>query len=136
MGSLDAEAHRPILEALLEREAPRPVDLLICSSVAEWSKAHGGDGRVDPVAMAVTDGNTGHWGIVLRRVIDDASIKSIFDRMEHCGGFTQCRTVLNTPENFLKHTVLHELAHLANNWGQEHENDCDHWAFERLGNAT
>jgi transposase len=35
--------------------------------------------------------------------------------MELVGGFTHCRTILDTPEKFLKHTVLHELAHLTNN---------------------
>jgi hypothetical protein len=82
--------------------------------------------------MAITDGATGAWGILLRRAVDPSSVGSILDRMEFGGGFKRCREILDTPERFLKHLVLHELAHLANNWGQEHENDCDRWAFERL----
>jgi hypothetical protein len=115
MGGVDAESHRSLLEALLKREASQPVDLLIASGVAEWAERHGGTCRKDPVAMAVTDGATGHWGIVLRRNIDAGSINSVLDRMELVGGFTHCRTILDTPEKFLKHTVLHELAHLTNN---------------------
>jgi hypothetical protein len=136
MGSVDAESHRSALEALLKREALRPVDLLIEASVAEWVKSHGGADPSDPVAMAVTDDETGRWGIVLRRNIEESAIGNVLDRIEFVGGFTQCRALLDTPEKFLKHTILHELAHLANSWGQERENDCDGWAFERLGNAT
>jgi hypothetical protein len=59
-------------------------------------------------------------------------VASIIDRIEY-GGFIRAREVLDSPETFLCHLVLHELAHLENNWGQDQEGQCDAWAFEKLG---
>jgi hypothetical protein len=58
--------------------------------------------------------------------------ESILSRIEF-GGFWKTLQVLSTTEKFLEHLVLHELAHLQNDWGQERENDCDAWAFEKMG---
>ena len=41
-------------------------------------------------------------------------------------------TALNTPERFLQHTVLHELAHLVQACGNDQEELCNAWAFERF----
>jgi len=136
MGITDAEAFRPALEAVLRAHASQPVDLLIVGAIPEWCAERNSTCSGDPAAMAITDGATGQWGVLLRRAIDASAVGSILDRMEFGGGFGQCREILDTPEQFLKHTVLHELAHLANGWGQERENDCDRWAFERLSETA
>jgi hypothetical protein len=49
------------------------------------------------------------------------------------GGFEALAERLVTPELFLEHLALHELAHLVNDWGQEAEEDCDDWAFRKMG---
>lgn len=82
--------------------------------------------------MAIVDGESGDWGILLRQRINADWVQSILSRIEF-GGFWKTRRVLTTPEQFLEHLVLHELAHLENNWGQERESDCDAWAFEKMG---
>ena len=33
---------------------------------------------------------------------------------------------------YVKHLVLHEVAHVKHNWDQTHERECDEWAFEEL----
>ena len=33
---------------------------------------------------------------------------------------------------YLKHLVLHEVAHAANNWPQSMETECDLWALAKL----
>jgi hypothetical protein len=35
-------------------------------------------------------------------------------------------------ELYLKHLVLHEVAHIVNNWPQSKETDCDLWAIRQL----
>ena len=128
----DSEVFRLVLEAEIRRYASRPVDLLIVDDIAQWAATRKGNAKGNPVAMAITDGETSAWGILLCRQIDAAWVSSVISRREF-GGFLRTRDVLHTPEIFLRHVVILELAHLENNWGQEHEEDCDAWAFDKLG---
>jgi hypothetical protein len=50
-----------------------------------------------------------------------------------CAGWEDQAAEVKDPGLFLRFLVLHELAHLTNNWGQEHEQDCNEWAFKKLG---
>jgi hypothetical protein len=127
----DAEGFRPMLEAELRRHARQPVELLIVDDVAAWGSSRQGKARGNPPAMAITDGASGAWGILLRRRIDAQWVASIISRIEF-GGSLEVRETLSTAELFARHLVLHELAHLENSWAQDRENDCDLWAFERL----
>ena len=99
--------------------------------VGKWSSSRIGNAKNNPAAMAVTEPNTGEWGIVLRRAIDAEWVRSIVSRIE-AGSIADAHAVLCEPEPFLRHLVLHELAHLQNAWGQECENDCDVWALEKM----
>ena len=128
----DAEAYRPLLESTIRANASRLAQLLIVHDIAEWAAIRNGNCQTNPIAMAVTDGETGAWGILLRRSIDQSQISSVLDRIEF-GGFHSVREILSSSEAFLSHTVLHELAHLENTWGQDREESCDEWAFSRLG---
>jgi hypothetical protein len=128
----DSETYRSILEAEICRQTDHAFELLIVNDVAEWAAERSGSIKNNPPASAVVDGETGTWGILLRRTIDDNWVNSILDRIEF-GGFCRTKEVLNTPEIFLRHLVLHEVAHLTNDWCQENENDCDAWAFMKLG---
>jgi hypothetical protein len=131
----DAELYRGLLEQELAENGTRPIDLMIVDDIAQWAEARTGNCHGNPPAMAVVDEASGCWGVLLRRSIDSAWVASIISRVE-CGGFLQARAVLSSPEVFLRHTVLHELAHLENGWGQDREDDCDEWAFDRLADVA
>jgi hypothetical protein len=128
----NSETYRSSLEAEIVRHATRSVDLIIVEDIAEWARTRKGNAVGNPPAMAVTDGETGRWGILLRRSIEEDWVSSILARIEF-GGFDGAQSLLDSPEVFLRPLVLHELAHLENSWGQELEADCDAWAFEKLG---
>ncbi len=128
----NAEEYRESLAVLLRRQANQPLELLVVDDIAEWCAARQEEGRGNPIAMAVVDGQTGLWGILLRRRINANQIASVLSRIEY-GGFERTHEILNVPTKFLEHTVLHELAHLQNGWNQDREDDCDRWAFERMG---
>jgi len=127
----DAERFRLMLEAELRRHSRQPVELLIVDDVAGWASSRRGNANGNPPAMAITDGASGAWGIVLRRQIDAEWVAGIISRIE-AGANTGAREKLSTAELFARHLVLHELAHLENSWGQDRENDCDSWAFDRM----
>ncbi len=132
MEIFDAEKYRHILEAELRRHSTQTVDLLIEDDIAAWAAKRHGNMPGNPPAAAIVNKANGSWIILLRRTIDRDWTLSILDRID-LGGFSQVKEVLNTPEMFLKHLVLHELAHLMNDWHQDKENECDAWAFESLG---
>ena len=131
MDIASVEYHRPLLEAVLQTHAPQPVDLLLVPDIASWAVGGCGNAKGNPVAMAVVDQQTKGWGILVRQTIDAERVRSVTDRI--CFARTSdARTLISTPETFLKHLVLHELAHLVNHWDQSKEDECDDWAFEKL----
>lgn len=129
---LDSEIYRDLLEATLHEHGSCPVDLLIVDEIADWAKTRQCNEKSSPPAMAIVDNITGRRGILLRRSLDSEWIASILSRIE-LSGFQSTAVVLNSPEMFLKHLLLHELAHLENGWKQERESDCDAWAYQKLG---
>jgi hypothetical protein len=127
----DAERYRPVLESVLRRHARQPIDLLIVEDGSSWASSRKGNAKSNPPAMAVVDPTSGRWGIVLRRTIDAGWVASILSQIE-AGANPGARELLSTPDKFASPLVLHELAHLENGWAQEHEDDCDAWAFDRM----
>lgn len=128
----NAEKFRSQLEALLVRQSTSPVDLLIVPNIAEWAAANQClNAQGDPPAMAVRF-STGKGGILIRQVMNSAQVRSVIDRIAWAGRHPDAYTILCTEVVFLSHLVLHELAHLTNDWGQDREDDCDDWAFARL----
>lgn len=43
---------------------------------------------------------------------------------------------IGTSFEYLKHLVLHEVAHIMNNWTQEQETDCDLWVWKQMHEGT
>jgi hypothetical protein len=130
----DAEEYRPEMESALAMHSPRPVALLIVPDISEWAIERCTNAKGNPPAMAVVDQATRGWGVLVRRAMNAAEVKSILDRIAWNGRHA-AHSALCSPSVFLRHVVLHELAHLANGWEQDKEDDCDDWAFERLHHA-
>jgi hypothetical protein len=127
----DMEVLRNDLEALLGRHARKSVKLVITPSVTIWAehKAVGINGS--PLGLAVRALDCSEPLIVLQQRITEQQADSVVERIFH-GGSEQAFYVLESPQQFARHLLLHELAHIENNWGQEREDECDLWAFERL----
>jgi len=43
---------------------------------------------------------------------------------------------ISSSVEYLMHLVLHEVAHIKNNWTQERETDCDLWVWEQMHEGT
>jgi hypothetical protein len=67
--------------------------------------------------------------ILLPDVITDEMSSSVKYAMEF-RGFSGAAQELAEPRMFLRHLVLHEIAHGLD--GDRSEQDCDRWAFEQL----
>ncbi|MBI2350870.1 MAG: hypothetical protein HYV00_05240, partial [Deltaproteobacteria bacterium] len=105
----DSEDHRRTLERVIQEHGMERAELLIVDDIAEWQANRGTPISSNPIAMAVKDGQTGAWGILLRRHIDSGRVESVLGMME-VRGFLKARLLLDISESFLEHTVLHELA--------------------------
>jgi hypothetical protein len=128
---VDAKSFRSVMEAEIAHHCNFLVDLIFVPDIANWAALRSGNVNGNPIAMAVRDGETGGAGILIREAVDASRVESVLGRIE-LGGFTQARDLLSTPEKFMRHLVLHELAHLVNDWGQDQEDECDEWAFDRF----
>lgn len=43
---------------------------------------------------------------------------------------------ITTSSEYLEHLVLHEVAHIKNNWTNDRETECDLWVYEQLHAQT
>ena len=130
----DTETYRELLEAQLAAHASKAVNLIVVSDIAEWERERGGFPAKSPIALAVIERPSGAWGILVQREIDENAVNGVLSRVSWDGRHKAAERLI-TPALFLRHLVLHELAHLENGWDQSHEDDCDDWAFERLAHA-
>lgn len=105
----DSETYRSILEAEICRQTGHAFELLIVNDVAGWAAERNGNIKNNPPAAAAVDSETGMWGILLRRTIDQNRVNSILDRIEF-GGFSRTKEVLNSifvgsdPSKYLKNS--------------------------------
>ena len=131
----DSSRFRDLLKALVSQHCPFPVDIYFVPDIAQHfgSSANGLTGS--PVGVAVRSDTTGAAEIYVRTSIDPARVQSVLDRID-MGTGVESSELISTTELFMRHLVLHELAHLVNDWGQEREDDCNSWAFQRLCTAV
>jgi hypothetical protein len=128
----DSSVYEAELSRVIRAHSEEPVDLLFVEDIASWCREHKGTCSGNPIAMAIRDGSSQRAGILIRRDLKTDQVRGVQDRLL-VGGFEALAEQLVTPELFLQHLALHELAHLVNDWGQEAEEDCDDWAFRAMG---
>lgn len=130
----DVEIYRSDLEELIKRFATKTVSLVLAETIRSWAQANAYSVKGDPIAAAFPPNRTHSFIVAVRRAIDERSIRSVIDGLAVTGFATESELLESSPYQFLSHTVLHELAHIENGWGQEFEAECDRWAFSRLEN--
>jgi len=123
--------YRELLEATVRENSNEPVELIFVDDISEWCAQREGENKSNPLAKAIRDRESRVAGILIRKNMDSERIDSVKGRIQ-TGGFGLEVEQLDTPERFLTHLVLHELAHLINDWGQDMEDKCDEWAFQRM----
>jgi len=129
------EESRDILEDILQRHSSLPVALLMVPDVAQWALEVNIAVTGNPIATAIPRTEEFSARIVVKAEISKDEAESVLGLLELCGYADEVRSLRLDPERFTMHLVLHELAHIENEWGQERELDCDKWAFARLPSA-
>jgi hypothetical protein len=123
-------AHRPLIDSILRDHGLQPDCLEIVQDVQAWCVSRGVE-ESDPHRMAKC---FCHWDegtcyIVLSETLSSEQVSSGKAAMEWYGLRDQVRQI-DTPEKFLVHLVLHEVAaHVLKTTEQKPR---DEWAFQRL----
>jgi len=112
--------------------ATQAVALEIVPDVEEWARAHHVTVDGNPIATSVPARGQLPRVVVVRANLSEGDFSGVLGRLDYRGHWDETSEMRKNPAMFLRHLVLHELAHLENNWGQSREDDCDEWAFERL----
>ena len=117
------------LNAAAMRFGGRQIEILFVDNPARWAREGGANIHGNPVACALTNRSTKDWLVLVQESISEDRVRLILDGLEIFGEFGSEVAKLRDPRRFLLHLVLHEIAHLKHSWNQEHEADCDRWAF-------
>lgn len=126
----DARLYAEGMRRQIERFATLAIQLEIVDDVQQWCVQHQTtDCKGNPAFRAVKCGGGTLEGIILvQRRIEAPQLASITSRIN----IPTAAALLATPQEWMNFQVLHELAHLENQWAQEREDDCDEWAMERF----
>lgn len=125
-------AYLPNLEALLAEHATQPTAVVLVKDVESWAAENRLKVQGNPIGTCFDSRGELPRRIVIRESISEEGVGGVLGRLDFRGYWVETRTLRSDPVAFLGHLLLHELAHLENNWGQEREDDCDAWAFSRL----
>lgn len=109
----------------------------IVPDVASWCEGNAIEGPregegISPIAMCVYGSSGEPARILLQEHIDSVRISSQVDALSLRGFDDASVAGLHDDAMFVKHLVLHEIAHVKNGWGQDKEVACDEWAFREL----
>lgn len=124
--------HRQVLESELRCHATQEVSLEIVPDVADWAKANQVIVTGNPIGTSIPVRGQLPRAVVVRARLNEEDVSGVLGRLDFRGHWCETREMKQNPVMFLRHLVLHELAHLENEWDQSREDDCDEWAFERL----
>ena len=127
-----ASSYRESLEALVRAHTDHATKLLFVEDIAAWGQQTGARVSGNPSAAALVGTSAQPWLIAVREIFTSEQVQSVIDAMELFENHADRVRQLAAPERFLQHTVLHELAHLVLSCGNEQEELCNRWAFERL----
>ncbi len=129
MGPIEIEKYRSRINKLLFNYGFKPDDLIPVEDVQEWcTKRDIEEKNPFRTANCVKETQSGQYKIIICKKITCDQISSIEGAMicrEHRSKFSQ----LTSDWLFLKHLLLHEIAH-SKGMG---ENDADIWAFSETG---
>jgi len=99
-----------------------------CAKHPELVKKEDADSKL---GMAFWNHPTEPNRIVLKETISDNEVDNHL-LVLFIKGFNNVYYEIEDNGAFLKHLILHEIAHIKFNWVQSDEDKCDQWAFEEL----
>lgn len=123
-----------ILDALtaLARRFVHDIQVEAVPSIQDWCKAVGmSEDNPFLCGKTVQNRETGRHLILLAQRITPEMQASVISAMEHHAKLSREEVAsLENADVFVKHLLLHELAHATGH--ERSEEECDRWAFQQL----
>jgi hypothetical protein len=131
---LNPQRHRRLIERIVQHYVRAEVHFV--PDVAAWISASSGSYSSaeygNPIGMALWNSTAENPNrILLRTPLSSQAIQEHLLAL-YLSGFRRVYFSIESNFAFLKHLVLHEVAHIRHNWNQDREKDCDRWAFKEL----
>lgn len=119
------------LEALAKQYGA-DLDVLVTPDIQSWCKERNiAESNPFRCGKALRNNETGRHLILLANPVSSDMHASVLSAMEHRGSLTHDQlTTLRQPGNFVKHLMLHEVAHVLDS--RRTEDECDEWALTQL----
>ena len=129
MHAMRTEDHRELIDSTLARYGLQPDQLEIVESIPDWCRANKFEDNNAHTALCLCSTADGACHILLVAELTDDDFASIKDAMVF-NGFDDEVAALETPEDSLRHLLLHEIAcHVLSKTDQVSR---DRWAFEQM----
>ena len=131
---MELETHKELIEAIVAHYIEAQVEIVpdIVERCAELSGGKYTASELDnPIGKALWNSPVESNRILLRKTLTEKQIEDHLLAL-YLRGFKDVYDRIPDDIAFLKHLVLHEIAHIKHDWRQDHETDCDRWAFEEL----
>lgn len=130
---VDLQRHRGLVDRIVA--AYLDAEVVIVGSIAEWLVANGASAQEaardrNRLGKSLWNSPSAPNRILLRTPLTRNAMSEYRLHLE-LRGFRRAHH-LQTGVECMKHLVLHEVAHIKHNWGQDREKDCDRWAFNQL----
>lgn len=133
VGTIDLATRREFIERTIAKYIDARLEIV--DEIAQWCADNSGGCSPEkfdnPIGKALWGSDSEPNRILLRRILTEKNIQSHLDAI-YLRGFENVEEVITNSDEFLLHLVLHEVAHIKNNWHQNRESDCDRWAFDKL----
>lgn len=131
---MDLEPHLGLLEKIAHHYVE--TEVLLVPDIAAWRAEHvicGSVGADDsnPIGQSLWGSEDAPNRILLKTPLAENVIQDHLFAL-YLSGFRRVHYAIEDNITFVKHLVLHEVAHIKHNWGQDHEKDCDRWALRQL----
>jgi hypothetical protein len=117
---------------VIARRFDPSIELAHVQSIQAWCKQNGvAESNPFRCGKTVQNTSTGVHTILLADVVTEAMRNSVISGMQQSPQLSyDDLALLDDPSTFLKHLLLHEVAHALDH--QRTEEECDKWAFGQL----
>lgn len=121
------------VESICNQYGLEKTNIIFTDNPYEWAIKRGIE-NVQPrdIAFSTVEFPFNRKIIVLANNISSDSANSVWSRIDYSIGFKRAGKI-NTPELFVKHLILHEIAHVVNKMKQPEERKADDWAAKEMG---
>jgi hypothetical protein len=125
MDDLRPSEHRVLIEAIVAQYIQARIEFVPFEVLGTLARALWGSPTESPLIQV----SEHIYGLQIEQSLLALAVRG------HVTGYPQLAAhadEISSPLDYLRHLVLHEVAHIKNDWKQDRETDCDLWVYEQM----